>query len=166
MLAAAGLALLAVSPSPGAASAKVGPAPMTDQRQRPTARRHVEAKITVRRSEAAPYDRTSPALTEIRIAESFTGGIEGESAVRALQVQRPDRSASLVSLQRFQGRLDGRQGAFVLQGAEVVTNGKIKATWFVVPGSGTGALAGLRGEGGFEGAFGKSSVGTLDYWFE
>ena len=57
-------------------------------------------------------------------------------------------------------------GTFVLQGSEIVENGKIKATWFVVPGSGTGDLSGLRGEGGFEGAFGKGSDGTLDYWFE
>jgi hypothetical protein len=54
----------------------------------------------------------------------------------------------------------------VLQGSEIVENGKIKATWFVVPGSGTGDLSGLRGEGGFEGHFGKGSDGTLDYWFE
>jgi len=27
-------------------------------------------------------------------------------------------------------------------------------------------LSGLRGEGGFEGCFGKGSDGTLDYWFE
>jgi Protein of unknown function (DUF3224) len=45
-------------------------------------------------------------------------------------------------------------------------DGKIKATWFVVPGSGTGDLSGLRGEGGFEGEFGKKSVGALDYWFD
>ena len=43
---------------------------------------------------------------------------------------------------------------------------KIHATWFVVPRSGTGELAGLRGEGGLEGDFGKGSDGTLDYWFE
>jgi hypothetical protein len=54
----------------------------------------------------------------------------------------------------------------VLQGSELVTNGKIEATWFVVPGSGTGDLKGLRGEGGFEGEFGKGSRGRLDYWFE
>jgi hypothetical protein len=48
----------------------------------------------------------------------------------------------------------------------IVENGKIKAKWFVVPGSGTGELSGLRGEGGFEGHFGKGSYGTLDYWFE
>jgi Protein of unknown function (DUF3224) len=68
-------------------------------------------------------------------------------------------------MQRFRGKLAGRQGTFVLQGSETVENGKIKATWFVVPGSGTGDLSGLRGEGGFEGGFGKGSDATLDYWF-
>jgi hypothetical protein len=105
-------------------------------------------------------------LVEIRITETFTGDIEGTSTVRALQVQRDDRSASLVSLQRFCGRLRGRRGTFVLQGSEIVENGKIKATWFVVPRSGTDDLSGLRGAGGFEGHFGKASAGTLDYWFE
>ena len=75
--------------------------------------------------------------------------------VRALQVLRNNRSASLVSVQRFRGKLGGRQGNFVLQGSEVVENGWIKATWFVVPGSATGDLLGLRGEGGFDGQFGK-----------
>ncbi len=103
---------------------------------------------------------------EIRLRETFTGDIDGESEVRALQVVREDRSATSVSLQRFRGRLGGRQGTFVLQGSETVENGKIKATWFVVPGSGTGDLSGLRGEGGFEGDFGRGSHGTLDYWFE
>ncbi|HLQ92494.1 MAG TPA: DUF3224 domain-containing protein [Xanthobacteraceae bacterium] len=72
----------------------------------------------------------------------------------------------MVSVQRFRGKLGGRQGTFVLQGSEIIENGKIKATWFIIPGSGTGDLSGLRGEGGFEGSFGKGSDGTLDYWFE
>jgi hypothetical protein len=102
---------------------------------------------------------------EIRISETFTGDIDGESTVRALQVLRDDRSASLVSVQRVRGKLAGREGSFVLQGSEIIENGKITATWFVVPGSGTGDLLGLRGEGGFEGQFGKGSAGMLDYWF-
>jgi hypothetical protein len=84
------------------------------------------------------------------------------SPVRALQVLRDDQSACLVSMQRFRGKLRGRQGTFVLQGSEIVENGKIKATWFVVPGSATDDLSGLRGEGGFAGQFGKGSDGTLD----
>jgi Protein of unknown function (DUF3224) len=125
------------------------------------------AKIVVHDSQAKPYDEsTGPALMEVTLSETFTGDIDGESTVRALQIQRADHSASLVSMQRFAGTLGGRQGTFVLQGSETVENGKIHATWFVVPGSGTGDLAGLRGEGGFEGEFGKGSIGTLDYWFE
>ena len=137
--------------------------PQTEARTRVKAK----AKITVQNSEAKPYDQTaSPALVEVCLTETFTGDIEGESPVRALQVQRDDKSASLVSMQRVNGKLGGRQGTFVLQGSETVENGKIKATWSVVPGSGTGGLSGLRGEGGFEGEFGKGSDGTLDYWFE
>jgi len=126
-----------------------------------------EATITVQSSEAVPYDQAAnPALFELHLSETFNGRIEGNSTVRALQLRRDDRSASMVMLQRFEGKLDGLQGTFVLQGSAVVENGKISATWFVVPRSGTGELSKLRGEGGFEGDFGKGSVGTLDYWFE
>jgi hypothetical protein len=136
-------------------------------RTEPRRRARAEGKITVQSSEATPYDQAAgPPLMEIRLSETFTGDIDGVSQVRALQVLRDDQSASLVSVQRFRGKLGGRQGTFVLQGSEIIENGKIKATWFVVPGSGTGDLSGLRGEGGFEGHFGKGSDGTLDYWFE
>jgi hypothetical protein len=134
---------------------------------KPHSRAKAQAKIIVQSSEATTYDQTvGPALMEVSITETFTGDMDGQSPVRALQLMRDDRSASLVSMQRFQGKLGARQGTFVLQGSEVVEKGKIKATWFVVPGSGTGDLSGLRGEGGFQGQFGKGSVGTLDYWFE
>jgi hypothetical protein len=140
---------------------------MGQSQKEPRRRARATAKITVQSSDAKPYDQAvSPTLMEVHLTETFTGDLDGESPVRALQVLRHDRSASLVSVQRFRGKLDGRQGTFVLQGQEIVENGKIKATWFVVPGSGTGDLSGLRGEGGFEGDFGKGSDGTLDYWFE
>jgi hypothetical protein len=134
---------------------------------KPRTRTRAEAKITVQSSEATAYDKTAgPALMGIRINETFAGDLEGESTVWALQALRDDRSASMVSVQRVCGNLGGRRGTFVLQGSETVEHGKIKATWFVVPGSGTGDLSGLLGEGGFEGGFGKGSDGTLDYWFE
>jgi hydroxylaminobenzene mutase len=133
----------------------------------PRGRVRAVAKVTVQSSQAEPYDQTaSPVLIEVRLSETFTGDIDGDSPVRALEVRRDDRSANLVSMQRFRGTLGGRQGTFVLQGQETVENGKISATWFVVPGSGTGDLSRLRGEGGFEGEFGKGSDATLEYWFE
>ena len=134
---------------------------------RPHTRAHAKAKITVQNSEAKPYGQTggSP-LMEITISETFTGDIDGESTVRSLQFQRADKSACQVSMQRFSGKLAGHRGTFVLQGSETVENGKIKATYFVVRGSGTGVLSGLQGVGGFVGGFGKGSDGWLDYWFE
>jgi hypothetical protein len=131
------------------------------------ARKHAEAKVEVQNSEAKPYDQLKGSiLTELILNETFTGEIEGQSMVRALEVQCHDKSAHMVSMQRVNGKIDGREGTFVLQGIENVEKGRIKATWFVVPGSGTGNLSGLRGEGGFEGVFGKASNGWLDYWFE
>jgi len=130
-------------------------------------RHSAHAKVAVQEAHSTPYDSgEGPELVELALKETFTGDMAGDSTVRALQQRRADGSATMVSLQRFEGRLGSRQGTFVLQGAAVVEAGRIKATWFVVPGSGTGELTGLRGEGGFEGAFGKGSDATLDYRFE
>jgi hypothetical protein len=136
-------------------------------KNRAVARKRVEAVVTVHESTAAEFEAgEGPKLSVISIRESFSGGIEAESVVRALQTQHEDGRATMASLQRVTGTLDGRQGTFVLQGEERIEKGAIHATWFVVPGSGTGDLTGLRGEGGFEGHFGQGSRGTLDYWFE
>jgi hypothetical protein len=133
----------------------------------PRAPMRAEAKIRVQRSEVKPFDQTAiPALMEVHITEIFTGDMNGNSTVRALQVVRPDKSAGMVSMQRFSGQIGRRRGTFVLQGSEVIENGRIRATWSVVHGSGTGGLSRLRGEGGFEGEFGKGSAGWLSYWFE
>lgn len=125
------------------------------------------ATITVKSSKTEPFDReVKPTLAELSLKETFDGDLEGTSTVRALQIRGEDGSASMVSVQRFVGKLKGKQGTFVLQGSETIRDGKVMATWFVVSGSGTGELEGLRGEGGFEGEFGRGSKGTLDYWFE
>ena len=159
--------LFLFSVSSGALLFAANPQPKEKDMTTARLRTHAVAKVTVESSDAKPYDQTAgPALLEIDLSEKFTGDIDGESPVRALQVRRDDHSASLVSLQRFRGKLSGREGTFVLQGSETVEKGKIKATWFVVPGSGTGDLSGLRGVGGFAGDFGKGSDATLDYWFE
>jgi Protein of unknown function (DUF3224) len=47
-----------------------------------------------------------------------------------------------------------------------VTGSVVAGDWFVVPGSGTGELAGLRGEGGFRANLGENAAVHLDYWFD
>jgi hypothetical protein len=64
------------------------------------------------------------------------------------------------------GLLDGRRGSFVLQHEGTMQGTHMKTAWFVVPGSGTADLQGLRGEGGFEAELGQRGSWTLEYWFE
>ena len=132
------------------------------------ARARAAAVITVHKYEPAAYDEPAdgPALTRIHVEESFSGDITGDGAVEFLQAARADGSASFVGIERVAGELGGRRGTFLLQDAGTVRDNIVSGDWFVVPGSGTGQLAGLRGEGGFRADLGESAQVTLDYWFE
>jgi hypothetical protein len=84
----------------------------------------------------APPD--GPALTRASARKRFSGALEGESVAELLTCGELAYAAN----ERVTGTLDGRDGTFVLQ------HGAWEGgQWgFVVPGSGTGALAGLRGD--------------------
>ena len=73
---------------------------------------------------------------------------------------------TFVGLQRVRGTIAGRTGSFLLQPHGTVAGKVTKADWFVVPGSGTGDLTALRGEGGFEATLGQHGSYWLDYAFE
>jgi hypothetical protein len=60
---------------------------------------------------------------------------------------RTDGSAAFVGLERVVGRVGGKAGAFVLQRIGVFEGGQAKESYSVVPGSATGELQGLRGDG-------------------
>jgi hypothetical protein len=125
-------------------------------------------RIEVKTYEPQPYEEVDdgPDLAEIHVTETFSGDIEGEGVVRFLQAVRPDGSASFVGIERVTGSIAGRQGSFLLQDAGTLEGSTVKGDWFVIPGSGTGELAGLRGEGGFEAELGQHASIVLEYWFE
>ena len=133
-----------------------------------TARTRASAVITVRKYEPAAYDQPAegPALTRIHVEESFAGDISGAGVVEFLQAARADGSASFVGIERVTGSVGGRAGTFLLQDAGTVRDNIVSGGWFVIPGSGTGQLAGLRGEGGFRANLGEGAQVHLDYWFE
>jgi hypothetical protein len=126
------------------------------------------AVITVRAYEPAAYDEPAegPALTRIHVEESFSGDISGDGMVEFLQAARTDGSASFVGIERVTGAVAGREGTFLLQDAGTVQDDIVSGDWFVIPGSGTGELAGLRGTGGFRANLGEGAQVHLDYWFE
>ena len=76
------------------------------------------------------------------------------------------RAASFVGIERITGTVGGRSGTFLLQDAGTVQGSIVSGDWFVIPGSGTGQLAGLRGEGGFRANLGEGAQVHLDYWFD
>ena len=124
--------------------------------------------ITVRKYEPIAYDepKEGPTLTKIHVEESFTGDIEAEGVAEFLQALKVDGSGSFVGIERVTGEMAGRKGTFLLQDAGTIEGKIVKGDWFVVPGSGTGQLAGLRGEGGFRAKLGEAAQVHLDYWFE
>jgi hypothetical protein len=133
-----------------------------------TARKRASAVITVHRYEPAAYDQPAegPTLTRIHVEESFNGDITGDGVVEFLQAAHADGSASFVGIERVTGAVGGREGTFLLQDAGIVAGNIVSGDWFVISGSGTGGLAGLRGEGGFRANLGEGAQVHLDYWFE
>jgi len=126
------------------------------------------ATITVSTYEPVPYEEPAegPVLSRIHVEESFSGDIEADGVVEFLQASRPDGTASFVGIERVTGTIAGRSGSFLLQDSGTVAGGVVSGDWFVVPGSGTGELAGLRGTGGFRANLGEGAEVTLDYYFE
>ena len=137
---------------------------MSDSAQRTRA----TAVITVQKYEPSAYDESAegPALTRIHVEESFSGDITGDGVVEFLQAAGADGSASFVGIERVTGHIGGRQGTFLLQDAGTVAGNIVSGDWFVIPQSGTGQLAGLRGEGGFRANLGEGAQVHLNYWFE
>src|SRR5712691_1954790 len=78
----------------------------------------------------------------------------------------PTGRPAFVGIERITGAVGGRAGTFLLQDAGTVQGNIVSGDWFVIPGSGTGQLAGLRGEGGFRANLGEGAQVHLDYWFD
>ena len=81
------------------------------------------------------------------LAKQFHGDLEGLGRGQMLGSQTPDGSGGYVALELVTGTLHGKRGSFVLQHKGTMRKGGsfvIDVT--VVPGSGTGDLAGISGK--------------------
>ena len=105
-------------------------------------------------------------LTRAMVAKSFQGDIQGESSNESLMVYPTANSASFVGLERVTGRLGDRSGSFVLLHTGTYADGVARSSYSVVPGTGTGDLAGLRGQGAFSTGHAEEVPMTLEYSFE
>ena len=129
---------------------------------------HAKATFGIKSWDEKPYNEIegAPKLTRAAVTKSYQGDIEGEGKVEYLMMYRADGSATFTGLERVTGSIGGRSGSFVLEHSGFFENGIAKVRLSVVPGSGTGDLKGLKGEGGFNAGHQPPWVLTLDYDFE
>ncbi|MGI8498561.1 MAG: DUF3224 domain-containing protein [Gemmatimonadaceae bacterium] len=112
-------------------------------------KKSANARFAIKSWDEKPYSEGQelPKLTRAAVTKSFTGDIEGEGQVEYLMMYRSDGTATFVGLERIVGRIADKAGSFVLQRTGIFEGGQAKESYSVIPGSGTGELGGLRGEG-------------------
>jgi len=123
------------------------------------------ARFAIKTWDEKPYGEGQdlPTLTRATVTKTFTGDIEGEGQVEYLMMYRSDGSATFVGLERVVGRIGGKTGTFVLQRIGVFESGQAKESYSVVPGSATGELRGLQGDGSTAVGHGSDHPFTLSY---
>jgi hypothetical protein len=128
-------------------------------------KRTANARFAIKSWDEKPYDegKDLPRLTRATVAKTFTGDIEGEGNVEYLMMYRSDGSATFVGLERFVGRIGGKSGTFVLERSGAFEAGQAKESYSIIPGSGTGELRTLRGDGTSAVGHGTEHPFTLTY---
>ena len=125
------------------------------------------SRFAIKSWDEKPYGEGEdlPKLTRAAVTKTYTGDIAGEGHVEYLMMYRGDGSATFVGVERIVGRVAGKTGSFVLQRTGVFENGVAKESYVVIPGSGTGELRGLRGDGTSAVGHGMEHPLTLNYEF-
>lgn len=128
---------------------------------------HATASFSVASWDEQPIEPNegSAKVTRAHVTTNYQGDLSGSSALEYLMVYRDgDAAARFIGFERFTGSLHGKTGNFVLELRGEFADGLASAHSSVVPGSGRGELAGLRGEGGFAARHGAQETdATLDY---
>ncbi|WP_084963139.1 DUF3224 domain-containing protein [Thermoactinospora rubra] len=91
-------------------------------------------------------DHDGISVAHVTLRKTFHGDLTGSSVVHMTIATTPvEDSRSYVAVERVTGTLDGREGTFLLQHSAAMDRGEQTLRISVVPDSGTGELAGLRG---------------------
>lgn len=106
---------------------------------------YVAAFTNLTHTSTAYADAEGTQLSRAQIARRYSGDGEGESTAELLLCKTPTGVFSYAGTDHFVGKLRGRSGSFVFQHAGIVENGRFEGFGYVVPGSATGDLSGLRG---------------------
>jgi Protein of unknown function (DUF3224) len=110
-----------------------------------------------------PYGEAEGAeLSRVHISRTFTGDLEGESTAELL-IAKSEGGGGYVGHDRIAGNLQGKSGAFVFQHTGLMGPEGVSNTGTIVPGTGTGELGGIIGEGTMLADEEGNHTLTLDY---
>src|SRR4051794_25028899 len=110
-----------------------------------------------------PYS-DAPALSVAERAMTFEGGMSGSGVVRNSVLRFADGSNAMSGHVGVTGRIGDREGGFVVEESGTGSPEKAHVSWRIVPGSGSGGLAGIEGEGSWTWEAGSETTSyTLTY---
>lgn len=110
--------------------------------------RHLETRLEIKSWDENPYQEFPDGrkLSQASVALTSSGAdLAGEARMDSLLYYAADGTSRFVALMHLQGRLGDRAGEFVLQGDGEYDGTEARVELTVVPGSGTGELAGIAG---------------------
>lgn len=116
-------------------------------------------------SEEQYHERDGVRLLRSRLIKTFAGDLVGTSSTEILIAYgHAADSLSYVGFELVEGRLQGRAGSFILCHSAIGSGGLILNSAGIVPDSGTGELARLRGSAELASApVGNDKLLMLDY---
>jgi hypothetical protein len=108
---------------------------------------NASAPFTNDRYDEEPYgEADGTELSQVHISRTFSGDLEGESTAELL-IAKSEGGGGYVGHDRITGTLAGKSGSFVFQHSGLMGPEGVSNTGTIVPGTGTGELAGITGEG-------------------
>ena len=108
----------------------------------------IDAAFEVTGWEPEVYDESIPEakLSRVKIKKRFEGELNGNSVAEGLFSEGAAGSAGYVALERVTAKFHDREGTFVMQHGGVVHKGAATHQYGdIVPDTGTGGFAGMRG---------------------
>jgi hypothetical protein len=116
-------------------------------RKEPVLTRHAKGTFDVKTTALAPDDATGgAAIGRYALDKLFHGDLEAASKGQMLAAGDPAKgTAGYVAMEHVTGALSGNLGGFALQHSGTMDRDGQHLTVTVVPGSGTGQLAGIAG---------------------
>jgi hypothetical protein len=93
-------------------------------------------------------------MTKASVEYDVNGDLEGEVSVEYLmhythfdEKDQHNSTAAYIGLMRFEGKLNGRSGSFVMKDDGTFQGGSANSSLTILEGSGTGELQGITGTG-------------------